>query len=154
MKCDNCGKEEVNFHFTSDINGNITEKHLCTDCAGKLGFTDGSIDGSEPSFEEVFAELFGARPNRRMLGGFGLVFPTFVIPLIGVQAANNGYDEADTTQSVKPVEIKPEIDVEMQRRREVNILREQMKKAAVEENFEKAAAIRDNIRKLEIGDNS
>ena len=39
-KCDNCGREEVNFHDTSNINGKVTEKHLCSECAAKLGYAD------------------------------------------------------------------------------------------------------------------
>ena len=69
MKCENCGKEEVSFHYTSNINGNITEKHLCADCAVKLGFdkkleavADGP-DEAEKSFEEIFAELLALHPT-------------------------------------------------------------------------------------------
>ena len=102
MKCDRCGKEEVNFHYTSNINGNITEKHLCAQCAGELGISGltgfpgyfggmpyTGLMGRRPvtpdsSFEEIFADLFGMRPLRKMLGGFGMMFPTFVIPTMGL----------------------------------------------------------------------
>ena len=39
MKCDNCGKNEVTFVYQSNVNGNVTERHLCTDCAEKLGYS-------------------------------------------------------------------------------------------------------------------
>jgi protein arginine kinase activator len=165
MKCDNCGKEEVNFHYTSNINGNITEKHLCADCAGKLGIDIfgntgiGGVDGSpmqpDASFEDIFADLFGMQPNRRMLGGFGMMFPTFVIPTIGVIVPNAGVNpEAPVTDKTAAAPaasagIKIEVDDDMKKRRELNVLREQMRQAAETEDFEKAAAIRDSIRKLE-----
>jgi protein arginine kinase activator len=155
MNCENCGKDEVNFHFTSNINGSILEKNLCADCAEKLGYTDKAMTRPEMSFEEIFTELFGGRPNRRMLNGYGMVFPTFVIPTIGVIVPDqNGASQEQAVQpAVVPADIKPEIDEEMKRRREINILREQMRSAAEEENFERAATLRDSIRRLENGEN-
>ena len=35
MRCYKCGKAEVNFHFTSNINGRRAEMYLCADCAAK-----------------------------------------------------------------------------------------------------------------------
>jgi protein arginine kinase activator len=167
MKCDNCGKEEVNFHYTSNINGNITEKHLCAECADNLGITstlgitgnlgfDGKSNHADkpdpdPSFEEIFADLFGAKPTRRMIGGFGMVFPTFIIPTVGFVVPRGGPD-GEAVQPERMSEIKIEIDDEMRKRREINILREQMRQAAEAEDFEKAAALRDTVRKLEVGE--
>ncbi len=150
MKCENCGKEEVCFHYTSNINGNITEKHLCAECAGKLGYTDGGKDGNDKSFEEIFADLFGFFPNRRMFRGYGLVVPTFIIPTMIVPA-----DEKAPVFGAGPEEKakeKPAVDEEMKRRREINVLREWMRKAAEAEDFEKAAELRDAVRKLEDGE--
>ena len=39
MKCENCGKNEVTFVYRSNVNGHVEEKHLCSDCAEKLGYT-------------------------------------------------------------------------------------------------------------------
>ena len=33
MLCQNCGNHEADFHFNSNINGDITELHLCSECA-------------------------------------------------------------------------------------------------------------------------
>ena len=33
MKCENCGKNEVAFVYQSNVNGHVTEKHLCAGCA-------------------------------------------------------------------------------------------------------------------------
>ncbi len=159
MKCDNCGKEEVNFHYTSNINGNITEKHLCAECAGKLGYADKSPVRPDMSFEDIFTDLFGGRPTKRMMGGYGMVFPTFIIPTMGVYMPDAGYNSADDENDDDDApethyDISTEIDGDMKKRRELNVLREQMRKAAEAEDFEKAAALRDSIRNFEIGDNS
>lgn len=152
MKCENCGKEEVNFHFTSNINGNITEKHLCAECAEKLGWSGNQLPQPEMPFEEIFMDLFGMRPGRRKLSGYGLMFPTLIIPTVGVLVPKTGHGGETPVKPEVASEIKPEIDVEMQKRREVNILREQMNQAVAAEDFEKAATIRDSIKKLENGD--
>ena len=39
MKCEHCGKNEVTFMYRSSVNGNVTERHLCGECAEKLGYT-------------------------------------------------------------------------------------------------------------------
>jgi protein arginine kinase activator len=164
MKCDNCGKEEVNFHYTSNINGNITEKHLCSDCAVKLGVA-GALDFAgkpaeqgtaqttpDMTFEEAFRDLFGVQPSRRMFGGFGMMFPTFVIPTVGLIVPGAGSSAREEVPE-KTAEIKTEVDDEMRKRRELNVMREQMRQAAEAEDFEKAAALRDSIRALENGEN-
>ena len=37
MKCDKCGKN-ASFYFSSNVNGQRTERHLCADCARAEGF--------------------------------------------------------------------------------------------------------------------
>ena len=152
MKCENCGKEEACFQYTSNINGNITEKYLCEACAGSLGYIGGAPKESEKSFEEIFAELFGFTPNKRMFSGYGLVIPTFVIPTVIVSSGIKA-PETDGKLEEKS-DVKPAVDEEMKRRREINIIREQMRMAAEAEDFEKAAQLRDTVRKLENKENS
>ena len=37
MKCSNCGKNNANVSFNQNINGEVTNLHLCEECAHKLG---------------------------------------------------------------------------------------------------------------------
>ena len=144
MRCENCGREEVNFHYRSNINGKITEKHLCMDCAAALGLTNRSLFRPDLSLEDMFFNMFGMRPDLRLFGGFGMLLPTFFVPAVLSQP------RAPLSEPVIPEDEKrPEVDEEMKKRREINILREQMYKAAAEEDYERAAALRDCIRKLE-----
>ena len=55
MKCENCGKNEVTFVYRSNVNGHVEEKHLCSDCAEKLGYT----------------QRLGAQSQRMMQSFFG-----------------------------------------------------------------------------------
>ena len=145
MKCENCGREEVHFHYTSNINGNITEKHLCAECAGKLGYAGRGPEQPEQTFEEIFAELFGFYPNKRMFSGYGLVVPTFIIPTVVMPVSTNE-PETDGGKDVKSV-----VDEAMKKRRELNVLREKMRQAVESEDFEQAAELRDAVKALENG---
>ena len=44
MKCQNCGKNEVTFHYTQVINGVKKEMNLCDNCAKELGLKDMSFN--------------------------------------------------------------------------------------------------------------
>lgn len=147
MRCEVCGRDEVNFHYRSNINGKITERHLCMDCAAQLGLLNrGGLLRTDMPLEEVFLRMFGVRPDPRMLGGYGMILPTFLVPAVVPTPA----PETAPVERVIPEEAKrPEVDEEMKRRREINILREQMYKAAAEEDYERAAALRDCIKRLE-----
>lgn len=37
MRCDRCGKNEATFYYKSNINGKVTQVHLCPQCAEELG---------------------------------------------------------------------------------------------------------------------
>ena len=60
MKCENCGKNEVTFVYQSNINGQVTEKHLCSECAEKLGYTQKIAAHSQRMMQNFFGNsLFG-----------------------------------------------------------------------------------------------
>ena len=57
MKCQNCGKNEVNFKYTQVINGVKKEMQLCNECARELGLQD--MDFSMPiNISSFFSDFF------------------------------------------------------------------------------------------------
>ena len=61
MKCENCGKNEVTFVYRSNINGRVEEKHLCSACAEKLGYTQRINAGGRRMMQDFFGNgLFGS----------------------------------------------------------------------------------------------
>ena len=70
MKCQNCGKNECSFHYTSSINGKTTEVHLCSECADKLGYSNNVFFNTSDLFEDMVSDFFG---GRSALGGFGML---------------------------------------------------------------------------------
>lgn len=154
MKCENCGINEVNFYYTSNVNGKVTKKQLCSECAEKLGFTSnvGSMfQRQESMLSEMFGNFFGSPMSLSPFGGFGFGMPSLMAPEFGEEAVE---EPRETQQGTCPNcggtgKTVPNADPELVKRRELNVLKEQMRQAAANEEFEKAAEIRDRIRKME-----
>ena len=146
MKCQNCGKNEINFHYSSNINGSVTEAHLCSECASKAGYNFGHMFDTRriaSSFFPFFANR-SIMPMQVMMMGM----PEYhVAQQAGIQQADNAHCRVCETKVQESSNV--EVDGEMQKRREINVIREQMRIAADNEDYEKAAQLRDQVRQLE-----
>ena len=154
MKCENCGKNEVTFVYQSNINGQITEKHLCSECAEKLGYTQKIAAHSQRMMQNFFGnsifgnsffdDFFSPVPSLmgRMLED---PFDDFFADMPALGAAPAKQEEQKKEDDL--------VDREEQGRfaylRQMNALKMEMKKAVHQENFERAAELRDEIHKLE-----
>jgi len=152
MKCENCGKNEVTFVYQSNVNGRVTEKHLCADCAEKLGYTQRLAAQSQRMMQNFFGgglfddfftpfpSLLG-RMNRMLEDPFDDFFTD--MPALGAPA--------EQAQAQKPQDtlLEKEEQDQVSRQRQLNALRLEMQKAVSEENFERAAELRDQIHSLE-----
>ena len=155
MKCENCGKNEVTFVYQSNINGQVTEKHLCSECAEKLGYTQriaahsrsmmhnffgGSLLGSS-----FFDDFFSPMPSLmgRMLED---PFDDFFADMPALGAAE---EQKEEPQSEQDGLVNGEEQSRFAHMRQMNALRMEMKKAVHQENFERAAELRDQIHQLE-----
>ena len=147
MKCQNCGNSKTNFHYSSNVNGCVTETHLCSECAAKSGYDFERVFNMESVFDDFFP--FSTRSAFLPIPffGFGLESPFGLLPEFGLQTTECKCDgSCEASDQEKPT---VEADAEMQKRREINALREQMRLAADNEEFEKAAELRDQIRLME-----
>ena len=153
MKCENCGKNEVTFVYQSNINGHVEEKHLCSECAEKLGYTQRINAHSQRMMQNFFGRgsLFGSS-----------FFNDFFSPSLMGRMLEDPFDDffadmpALSAAPARQQETKKEEDLvekEEQSRfsylRQLNALKVEMKKAVHKENFERAAELRDQIHKLE-----
>ena len=152
MKCDNCGKNIANVHYRTNYNGNITEKHLCSECAAKMGY-DRDIFGGE-----MFSDFFNSFTGRDLfsgigrLGGFGMmpfVIPTMMLPRLEIRYGAEEGETGEKAQTEEKTEETAGTDPELSRRRELNELRSKLEAAVREERFEDAIGLRDRIRELE-----
>lgn len=154
MKCENCGKNEVTFVYRSNINGNVTEKHLCSECAEKLGYSQKIAARSQRMMQNFFGnsffdDFFSPMPSLmgRMTRMLEDPFDDFFadMPALGAAPA-----QQETQGQQKQDDL---VGKEEQGRfaymRQMNALKMEMKKAVHQENFERAAELRDQIRALE-----
>ena len=153
MKCENCGKNEVTFVYQSNVNGQITEKHLCSECAERLGYTQRLAAQSQRMmrglfggglFEDFFTpmpSLLG-RMNRMLEDPFDDFFAD--MPALGAPA-----EAGQEPQKSQDTLLEGDEQSELSKARQLNALRMELQKAIAEERFERAAELRDQIRGLE-----
>lgn len=160
MKCTNCGKNNAVNHYRYEVNGKVTEAHLCADCARELQPEREFAARSREMFGDMFSDSFFGESlfDRRPMGGllesfFGRdPFESFLSPftMLGAPRIEIRFPEAEknAADGVKE-DTNAQVDPELSKKRRINALREQMKKAAEEENYEEAAKLRDELRKAE-----
>ena len=128
MKCENCGNHEANYHYRANINGEVSEMHLCSDCAEEQGLLRAfDYDPFENLLEDFFSPRFS-------LGG------TMLRSLPHLRTA-----------AAKPAVKSHETDPALAKRREKEALRFQLEEAVKSENYEKAIELRDKLRDMDAG---
>lgn len=167
MLCQNCKKNEATTHIKRVLNGEATESHLCHTCAQNLGYTN-FFDDFSFNMPSLFAGLFSdtlptlSEANISRCEKCGCSFDDIVksgrvgcadcyekfyekllpsIQRIHGKAKHSGKTPVNIPKEpVKPKEKTPEEIIAQ--------LEKDMQKAVNEQNFEQAAIIRDEIKKL------
>ena len=167
MKCDKCGKNEATFYYKSNINGKVTETHLCADCARESEYANGfeaGLEGLMSNFmnmDSFFApmqtfagSLLGDGRDffSDTFGDFGRAFGG-IFPALGGAVENTGEQRSagatdDPVGGVTPI-VSAEESRKLNAQREINALRLQMDAAVKSEDFETAAKLRDQINALQ-----
>lgn len=164
MKCQSCGKKEATVRYTEEINGKKQEMLFCVECAEKLGFVNFSnifspiftnipnfFDEIEPVEELKCSKCgysFDDYTNTGVLGCPNC-YDTFADRLdniflklhgknrhVSINKKNNTLDKTDNDKNVKNVES-------------IETLKNKLKELVAKEEYEKAAIIRDKIKKIE-----
>lgn len=153
MKCEKCNNKEATFYYRSNINGEKTERHLCTDCAREEGF-GGALDYRPVSmFDEMFGDFFDDfyTPRRSLLSDFfggpmrSLMAPP--IPRINIVVGQPETEQKTATETTS--KVPEDAGTEVKSRREIAALKHQLREAVRTENFEKAIELRDKLKELE-----
>jgi protein arginine kinase activator len=159
MKCEHCGKNEVAFVYQSNINGKVSEKHLCGACAEQLGYTGHLASRSRRMMEELmgdgfwgrslFDDFFAPMPGlmSRMNRMLESPFDDFFADMPALSSAKGGKNEQ--TPQKQETSVSEEEQKKFSNERELNALRVEMKRVVEQENFERAAELRDQIRAME-----
>lgn len=166
MKCDSCGKENANVHMTSIVNGVKEEHHYCQQCANQKEQGTGSMFSSmfDDTFfnNQFFANVMypqstlgnsklSACPQCGMTisafnhqGQLGCdkcyeAFQQHLIPLIKRIQGSTSYEGRLPQRGAEDLKVEQTIKQ----------LRNDLIQAVKQEQFERAAQIRDEIKSLE-----
>jgi len=170
MKCQNCGKNEANFHYSSNVNGSITETNLCSECAMQSGYDIESMF----DLGTFFNEMLPMQTMHPPFSGPGRVsgFMPMAIPVVSpdnmmpfkvnpnMYPANPGGPHMGGLHANSPHanRVHPrrrysdintrrnvEVDENMSKLRELNV---ELRIAIEKEEYERAAELRDQIKEL------
>jgi len=164
MKCQHCNHNEATTYIKKNMNGNITEMHLCSECANKLGVLD---EFSSESFfgDSFFGNLLGMGiPSMNVLSGIehceycGSTFNDIVKN--GKVGCANCYDKFEDKLASSIVKMHgrtkhigknvsyTEEAANPPYESEAEKLKKALKLAIEEQRFEDAAVLRDQIKEI------
>lgn len=163
MKCERCNQNEAVLHYTTNINGEVSERHLCAECAQAEGFGDMLHSNLFGFGDSLFDPGFGYNQmGRSLLDNFfgGTMFPSFgrglMAPSIAFPRVQVTLDDrrhrtaAPGAANVSSDEkIPQDAGEEIRRKRELNALKQQLDQAIRAEEFEKCIELRQKIHELE-----
>lgn len=154
MKCDKCKKNEANFHKVSNINGKVSEIHLCSECAKQNGdfdffkefnnsrnFLNDFISDFKTSFSYFTnPEIDNFLDFNNDIDNFidNRFFANDLLENKNFDRKIKKYNENTNNNSLENDKIKLEIQ-------KLDIA---LKKAVVEERYEDAVTLRDKIKSL------
>lgn len=151
MKCEKCNNEAV-FHLQSNINGEKSEAHLCSDCASKegygrmmrspvlTGFFPSPFGGLMGSFLRTPFAPFDALASSFFGHGLPVSLATSPEPVTAAEPEKNEKDRC--------ANIPENAGEDMRKKRELCFLQNQLEEAVRTQEFEKAAQLRDQIRAM------
>ena len=137
MKCEHCGKNEVSFVYQSNINGKVSEKHLCGECAEQMGYTRHIASRSRRMMQDLMSDGFFGRS----------LFDDFFADMPALNS--EGEHKQEQVSQKQENLVSEEEQKNFSNERELNALRMEMKRVVEQENFERAAELRDQIRAME-----
>lgn len=167
MNCQECEVRPATLHFTKIINGEKTELHLCESCAREKGeIIPGGSNGF--SIQNLLSGILHFDPFQNAIGQgqaaqvarcdtCGLTFTQFSkMGRFGCSECYKSFHHrleplfkrihGNTTHSGKvPVRAGGTITL----KKDILKLKEELQKRIINEEFEKAAEVRDKIRRLE-----
>lgn len=165
MKCQKCNKNEANTHYTQIINGKKTEYFLCSECAAKseeIGSFNLNFDNE---FDNFLSGFFGGSslPKQEFIGSAPTVCDcckmTFNEFLKGGRLGCSECYDTFASRLLKPLKqihgshqhtgkVPERMGGELKKTRKIEKLENELSQAVSEQNFEKAAELRDKIRDL------
>jgi protein arginine kinase activator len=157
LLCEICEKNNATIHFTKIINGSVEEKHICDSCAKKNKDLDFEIPFP---FQKIFTGLMDSKQHQNIKDiscGCGLTYGKFMedgkfgcadcfeVFQDDVESLLKGIHGHSEHKGKVPKRAKNKI----LQRRTIGTLRSEMEESIEDEDFEKAALLRDEIKRIQ-----
>ena len=159
MLCQSCEKRQATTHIKTILNGELKEFRLCPECASKLGYGSffGNFGFDMDKLFGSFMEGFGSEHGSKRCSFCGSSFEE--IAKSGKIGCAHCYEEfyEDLLPSIRRIhgrtshtgKLARSAGNEVRIKNEITKCRTELEKAIKEQEFEKAAELRDRIRELE-----
>jgi protein arginine kinase activator len=161
MLCDNCHENEASIHYTELIDNKLIELHLCTSCAQKKGFGAFSSTCSLANFisglTEIDSQRTSLKETQEVCNFCGMSYNDFKrLGLLGCSECYEKFSD-EISQLLRKIhgtthhtgKMPAKLSKLVASRKKIMELKEKLKKAVELEEYEKAAKLRDKIKKLE-----
>lgn len=157
MLCQKCKINNANVKIIRNINGDVKEYFLCSSCAESEG-----VGLSSNIYKDFMKDTFFGIPTPELsfaktCTNCGLSYPEFKKnPKFGCEKCFDAFSTA-LPNLIKDIQgatvhtgkIPKRSGSELLKKKKINDMKEELKKAIAEENFELAAKLRDEIRGME-----
>ena len=159
MLCQSCEKRQATTHIKTILNGELKEFNLCPECAQKLGYGSffGNIGFDLDKLFGSFMDGFASEKSTKRCQSCGCSFED--IAKSGKVGCANCYDTfyEELLPSIQRIhgrtshtgKLAHSAGTEVKIRNEMIKYKNDLEKAIKEQEFEKAAELRDRIRELE-----
>lgn len=171
MLCQKCNQNEATVHFRQNINGEVSEIHLCQQCASELGYDSvfNELDEFSPfgalnmGVQKFLGSLFSQElpslkvPSTRKCSFCGTTLEDFA--QTAMAGCAHCYDEFlnDMMPYIQRIhgktkhvgKIPATAGKQLKLQRELTSLKKQLNDAVNAQEYEKAAELRDKIKEIE-----
>lgn len=155
MKCQNCGKNQVNVRYMQVINGKKTELNLCEECANEMNLGMNFNFDFENEIEDFFDDFMKPAMFNipSFIGGNSLM--RSLHKLNSMPVLDNSYKNFpnDLDETLSKIQKKSALSFKKKNEKkqvsEVDKLKNELQECIKKEEYEKAAVLRDKIKKLE-----
>ena len=167
MLCERCGKNQANTVFKENINGRVSEVHLCERCAEELGYTNlfnfNPFGDMGLNLQGILGSLFSQGlqpqeiPSGRKCSFCGTTFEE--LAQSAMAGCANCYREfyQELLPSIQRIhgktrhvgKIPGTAGREIKLKKEIDGLKKQLGEAVDAQEYEKAAELRDKIKEME-----
>ena len=157
MKCEKCNKNEATFHSMTNINGKVTEKHLCSDCAKEEkefnNFNDEFLGFNKKSnsfFDDMMSDFKSTLSyfTNPMIDNFLNYDDFFESPLFLEDKKQESKKTEEQSNKVSKTDLSKKLSEKEKKQLEIAKLDLSLKKAVVEERYEDDIKLRDKIKEL------